>query len=123
MIEVAPSEPTFSSSVFMVKTPEPAPQQPPTFETAIERLEAIVDEMESDKLPLEDLLIRYEEGLKLVKFCSEKLTDAEKRIEIITRTAGGKPVLASFDPAEKSKSASAPDEPSESPGSGEVSLF
>jgi exodeoxyribonuclease VII small subunit len=107
----------------MAKTPEPVPQQPPTFETAIERLEAIVDEMESDKLPLEDLLIRYEEGLKLVKFCSEKLADAEKRIEIITRTAGGKPALAPFDPAEKSRPAVPPEEPSEAPGSAEVSLF
>jgi exodeoxyribonuclease VII small subunit len=107
----------------MAKIPDPVAQQPPTFETAIERLEAIVDEMESDKLPLEDLLIRYEEGLKLVKFCSEKLSDAEKRIEIITRAAGGKPALAPFDPAEKSRSAPAPEEPSEPPGAAEVSLF
>ena len=51
-----------------------------TFETAIERLECIVQEMESDKLPLEDLLLRYEEGATLVKVCEAKLQGAEKRI-------------------------------------------
>src|SRR5438067_11043181 len=79
----------------------------PSFENAIERLEAIVEQMESDSLPLEDLLTRYEEGLKLVKFCSEKLEAAEKRIEIITREAGGKPKLVEFDASQKS-----PPEPS-----------
>jgi len=77
------------------KSSEPAAAQP-TFESAIERLESLVEQMESDKLPLEQLLVSYEEGLKLVKICSEKLSDAEKRIEIIARGAGGKPVLAEF---------------------------
>jgi exodeoxyribonuclease VII small subunit len=72
------------------------------FEPAIERLEAIVGEMESDKLPLEELLARYEEGVQLVKFCSEKLETAGKRIEMIMRDAGGKPQVEEFDPAKKS---------------------
>ena len=70
-----------------------------TFEKAMTRLEEIVEQMESDKLPLEEMLERYEEGTRLVKFCSEKLAAAEKRIEIITRTAAGKPQIAEFDPA------------------------
>lgn len=69
----------------------------PSFESAIGRLETIVEQMESDQLSLEDLLLRYEEGVKLVKLCSEKLQAAEKRIEIITRGAGGKPKTAAFD--------------------------
>src|SRR5438093_13598216 len=69
----------------------------PSFENAIERLEVIVEQMESDSLPLEDLLTRYEEGLKLVKFCSEKLDTAEKRIEIIARDAAGKARLVEFE--------------------------
>jgi exodeoxyribonuclease VII small subunit len=73
----------------------------PTFESAVGRLEQIVAQMEADTLPLEDLLTRYEEGLKLVKFCTEKLDAAEKRIEIITRDAGGKPKLVEFEPAAK----------------------
>lgn len=67
-----------------------------TFESAIERLETIVEAMESDKMPLEDLLVRYEEGVKLVKVCQQKLESAEKRIEIITRNASGKVQVAEF---------------------------
>jgi exodeoxyribonuclease VII small subunit len=45
-----------------------APSDPDiSFETAVERLEQIVEAMESDKLPLADLLVRYEEGTRLVK--------------------------------------------------------
>ena len=62
-------------------TAPPASEQ--TFESAMERLERIVEEMESDKLPLENLLKRYEEGVKLVRVCEEKLKSAEQRIEII----------------------------------------
>lgn len=83
------------------KNQEPKKDEP-NFETAIGRLETIVEQMESDKLPLEDLLVRYEEGVKLVKLCAEKLQAAEKRIEIITRDAGGKPKLAPFDAGQAS---------------------
>ncbi len=85
-----------------------------TFETAIERLESIVREMESDKLPLEDLLVRYEEGTKLVKVCETRLQSAEKRIEIIARNAADEASLEEFEPEKKP----APPEPRE-----EVSLF
>lgn len=69
----------------------------PSFEQAIKRLETLVEQMESGKLPLEELLNRYEEGVRLVKACTEKLSAAEKRIEIITRDNGGKPVIAEFE--------------------------
>lgn len=81
----------------------------PSFEKAIERLEAIVEQMESDKLPLEELLQRYEEGVKLVKLCSDKLAAAEKRIEIITRDASGKPVVSDFENAQSTE----PENPSD----------
>ena len=48
-----------------------------SFETAMERLEKIVEEMESGKMLLEDLLVRYEEGMKLVKVCQDRLAQAE----------------------------------------------
>src|SRR5438874_5754570 len=83
--------------------------QQPTFETAIERLEAIVEQMEADSLPLEELLVHYEEGLKLVKFCSEKLDSAEKRIEIISRDASGKARLVEFESKLEAKMAVASD--------------
>ena len=63
---------------------EPAPV-PPTFENAMERLEAVVEQMENSKLPLEELIRCYEEGTRLIKVCSERLSAAEQRIEIITR--------------------------------------
>lgn len=72
---------------------------PTSFESAVERLEQIVEAMESDQLPLEEMLERYEEGTRLVKLCSEKLVAAEKRIEIVTRNAAGKPQIAEYDPA------------------------
>src|ERR1700744_3564406 len=97
------------------KTQEPKKEEQ-SFETAIGRLETIVEQMESDKLPLEDLLLRYEEGVKLVKFCSDKLQAAEKRIEIITRDAGGKPKTVPFD-SEQTAPVSA------SVGVGEAKLF
>lgn len=93
----------------------------PTFEEAVAQLEALVEQMESDQLPLADLLVRYEEGIKLVKVCSEKLTAAEKRIEIITRDAAGKPQAIPFDPAAPA-GAPAP-APASNAQSANVSLF
>ena len=72
------------------------------FEKAMDRLEAIVEQMESGKLPLEDLIVRYEEGMNLVKVCQQRLTSAEQKIEIIARNNAGKPVVKDFEPAAES---------------------
>ena len=69
------------------------------FEGAMDRLEEIVEQMESGKMMLEELIVRYEEGMKLVKVCQERLASAEQRIEIITRNHAGKPVVKEFEPA------------------------
>jgi exodeoxyribonuclease VII small subunit len=69
----------------------------PNFETAMDRLEAIVEQMESGKLPLEDLIVRYEEGMNLVKVCQERLISAEKKIEIIARNSAGKTFVKNFE--------------------------
>ncbi len=86
------------------KTPA-AKSSEETFENAMTRLEHVVEQMESDQLPLEELLTRYEEGVKLVKVCEEKLAVAEKRIEIITRNAAGEPQVEPFEPEKKSAAA------------------
>ncbi len=65
----------------------------------MDRLEEIVDQMESGKMMLEELIVRYEEGMKLVKVCQERLASAEQRIEIITRNNAGKPVVKDFEPS------------------------
>jgi len=71
------------------------------FEGAMDRLEKIVEQMESGKLPLEDLIVRYEEGMNLVKICQERLANAEQKIEIIARDSAGKPVIKEFEPAQE----------------------
>jgi exodeoxyribonuclease VII small subunit len=69
----------------------------PNFEGAMDRLEKIVEEMESGKLPLEDLIVRYEEGMNLVKICQERLANAEQKIEIIARDSAGKTTVKEFE--------------------------
>ena len=59
------------------------------FEEAVKRLEAIVDSMESQDLPLETLLARYEEGSKLAQSCQAKLVDAELRIQQLDKNVKG----------------------------------
>ena len=67
------------------------------FESAMDRLEKIVEQMESGKLSLEDLIVRYEEGMNLVKICQERLAKAEQKIEIIARNSAGKAVVKDFE--------------------------
>ena len=71
------------------------------FEGAMDRLEKIVEQMESGKLPLEDVIVRYEEGMKLVKICRERLAKAEQKIEIITRNSAGRAVVQEFESAQE----------------------
>lgn len=59
------------------------------FAEALEKLEAIVEAMESGDLPLENLLARYEEGVKLAKLCQDKLAEAELKIQQLEQTAAG----------------------------------
>jgi exodeoxyribonuclease VII small subunit len=61
-----------------------------SFEEAMDRLEKIVDQMESSKLPLEELLVRYEEGIRLVGLCNKRLAAAENRIETLSRAGNGR---------------------------------
>ena len=52
-----------------------------TFEAALSRLEAVVESMESGEVPLADLLVKFEEGNKLLKLCEARLKEAELKIE------------------------------------------
>jgi len=56
-----------------------------TFEKAMEKLEKIVQELESADLPLEKAIKKFEEGVQLSKFCSEKLDETEKRITVLLK--------------------------------------
>jgi exodeoxyribonuclease VII small subunit len=54
------------------------------FEDAMARLELIVDELESGEIQLDEMLKKYEEGTRLIKFCLEKLEKAEQQIKVLT---------------------------------------
>ncbi len=56
-----------------------------TFEQSLVRLEEIVKNLEEGVDNLDDILTLYEEGSELIVYCSDKLTNIESRIEIITR--------------------------------------
>ena len=73
------------------------PAKNPPFEEALKKLEGIVEAMESDDLPLETLLVKYEEGTKLVKICQEKLSEAELKIQQLEKTAAGEMKLKPFE--------------------------
>ncbi len=64
-------------------------EQVKTFEEAMKRLEEIVEQLEKGELPLEETLSLFEEGVKLSRFCREKLDEAEKRVEILLKDEGG----------------------------------
>ncbi len=68
-----------------------------SFEKNMERLDAIVSQLEQADLPLEKALELYEEGMKLSNICHKQLEEAEGRIEILKKRAGGM-AAEPFDP-------------------------
>ncbi len=68
-------------------TNPPAKADSPSFEEALKRLETIVEAMEAEDLPLESLLTKYEEGMRLSRVCQEKLAEAELKIQRLEKTA------------------------------------
>lgn len=75
------------------------------FEAALAELEKIVGEMENADLPLEKLIERYEQGMRLVKICGDKLADAEQKVEILTRARGAAETPEPETPSADSKKA------------------
>ncbi len=67
-----------------------------SFESALAKLEAIVDSMEQGEIPLADLLGKYEEGTRLLKVCEARLKDAELKIEKLKKTKDGEPAFEDF---------------------------
>ena len=74
-----------------------------SYEEALKRLEAIVEEMESDDLPLESLIARYEEGMRLRKLCLDKLAEAEGKIQVLEESLSGEFSLKSLTGEENSE--------------------
>jgi len=116
----------------MAKAPSSNPSSEPEipFERAIEELESIVKEMESQRLPLDQLIAKYERGNRLLKTCQTRIEQAEQRIELIA--AGGN--LVPFDAASAAHAAAvmppvnaaeppSPDNPAGSDPTDEIKLF
>jgi exodeoxyribonuclease VII small subunit len=74
----------------------PETNNPQNFETSLEELERIVRELERGDLPLEKSLELFEQGVKLSRACQERLSEAERRIEILTRDNHGRPAVRPF---------------------------
>jgi exodeoxyribonuclease VII small subunit len=58
------------------------------FETALERLEQIARELEEGDLSLENSLKKFDEGMKLVQFCNQKLDESQQQIDILLNKNG-----------------------------------
>ena len=67
-----------------------------TFESSLARLEEIVKAMESGDAMLDESLSLYEEGVKLVKFCTKALDDAEQKVKILQKSEEGTLVEVDF---------------------------
>lgn len=76
-------------------------EEPKTFEDAMSRLDAIVAKLEEDKLPLEEMLARYEEGITLARYCGGKLDAAEQKVRLIAEKSDGTVTLEEFDDGEE----------------------
>ncbi len=69
----------------------------PSFEKALERLETLVAEMEGGELDLDRLIRHFEEGQKLIALCQRRLTEVERRVEVLVQSAEGETRIEPFD--------------------------
>jgi len=66
------------------------------FEAAVADLEQIVEQLESGDLSLEDSLAAFERGVGLVRYCNQKLSDVEKKVELLVKDKEGQLQLKAF---------------------------
>jgi exodeoxyribonuclease VII small subunit len=98
---------------FLFPAPSESGGNAEKFEDLLARLERIVSDMETADLPLEKLLSSYEEGMRLVKACGDRLADAEQKVEILSRSLA----------AESPKGAVADEAPSPETPTEDIRLF
>jgi exodeoxyribonuclease VII small subunit len=70
----------------------------PGFDDALGRLEAIVTQMESGEMDLDAMVAAFEEGQRLLRFCSQKLNEVERRIEVLVKDGAGHETTEPFAP-------------------------
>lgn len=69
------------------------------FEDALLELEKIVQSLEDPDLPLDEAVALFEDGIKLSRFCSQKLDEVEKRIDLLVKNEQGGLSIRAFDEA------------------------
>ena len=74
-----------------------AERAPNEFEQSFQQLESIVRRLESEELPLDESLQLFEEGIRLSRFCHQRLAEVEKKIELILADAKGEPRVEPFE--------------------------
>jgi exodeoxyribonuclease VII small subunit len=67
------------------------------FETSVKRLEQIVHDLEKGDLPLEESLKVFEEGMDLIRLCSEKLEEVEQKVAMLVKESDGRYSRQPFD--------------------------
>ena len=74
------------------------------FEVALKKLEHIVENLETGDMSLEQALKQYEEGVRMADICSKRLTEAEKKVEVLMKTGAGKLKATAFEDDSEQKS-------------------
>ena len=72
------------------------------FEDALSKLEKVVSKLEEGDIPLEESLKLFEEGIRLSRFCNQRLDEAEKKVEILLKGKNGILKPHPFDPSANS---------------------
>lgn len=67
------------------------------FEEALKKLERIVEKLERGSLPLEEAMEAFAEGVRLVKYCNQKLDEAENRVQMLVKDGSEEWTTAAFD--------------------------
>ena len=108
--------------MFARPSPDPLPtgegltkmsnSKPKTFESSLEELERIVRELEQGELTLEKSLELFEQGVRLSRECQERLSQAERRIEMLTRDNQGRAIVTAFEPESELSAATSVDDES-----------
>jgi exodeoxyribonuclease VII small subunit len=75
----------------------------PSFDDGLDRLEALVQQLESGSLSLEDALARFEEGVQLSQALQKQLSEAQRRVEVLKAGLGGEYRADPLDDAKESR--------------------
>ncbi len=85
-------------------TKKPESTKKPDFEHSLTRLEEIVRKLESANLSLDEAMKMFEEGVQLSRECQKHLEQAEGKVEILLKKAGGELAAEPFDPESEDES-------------------